>query len=64
MASVWVQERKCGEPAGGATQGGAADGGAAPPQHCNVSGRLLLAAVHGHRVLRARLAARHPVTRS
>ena len=62
VARVWVQERKGGEPAGGAAQGGAADGGAASPQHSHVPGRLLLAPMHGHRVLCTRLAAWHPVT--
>lgn len=48
VESEWMQECKGSEPAGGAAKGGSVDGGAASPQHCHVSGRLLLSAVHGH----------------
>ena len=62
-ASPSVQVGQEQQRAGRAAQGDAADERAAPPQHCHVPGRLLRAALHGHRVLRAGLPARHPAAR-
>ena len=58
-----LQVRQEQQRAGRAAQGDAADERAAPPQHRHVPGRVLRAALHGHRVLRAGVPARHPAAR-